>query len=243
LVDSPIDRVETDAVRTADGVRHPADVLVLATGFATTQFLAHIPVRGLGGRQLAGEWEDGAHAYLGTMVAGFPNCYLLYGPNTNLGHNSILFMVERQVNLVLQALALQLASDERGEFDGDRGTSVGVDPVAYRADDERTQGRLAGTAWVAGCRSWYKDASGRVVNNWPTWTVRYWYDTLRLRRSDVRLLDHAAPPPPNGAGSTVTRLRLRPVPRPLSRCARRARCRDDRPGSPRTPGPLRPSCS
>jgi cation diffusion facilitator CzcD-associated flavoprotein CzcO len=208
LVDSPIDRVEADAVRTADGVRHPADVLVFATGFATTQFLAHIPVRGLGGRQLADEWEDGAHAYLGTMVAGFPDCYLLYGPNTNLGHNSILFMVERQVNLVLQALALQLASEERAEVGGVGGdrdrASVDVDPVAYRADDERTQARLADTAWVAGCRSWYKDASGRVVNNWPTWTVRYWYDTLRLRRSDVRLLAHTPPGQPDGAGSTTT---------------------------------------
>ena len=208
LVDSPIEHVETDAVRTADGARHPADALVFATGFATTQFLAHIPVRGLGRRQLADEWEDGAHAYLGTMVAGFPNCYLLYGPNTNLGHNSILFMVERQVNLVLQALALQLASEERGGVGGvggdTGGASVDVDPVAYRADDERTQRRLAGTAWVAGCRSWYKDASGRVVNNWPTWTVRYWYDTLRLRGSDVHLLDHTAPGQPDGAGVAAT---------------------------------------
>jgi hypothetical protein len=154
---------------------------------------------------LADEWQDGAHAYLGTMVAGFPNCYLLYGPNTNLGHNSILFMVERQVNLVLQALVLQLTSDERGGVGADRRrTSVGVDPEAYRADDERTQGRLAGTAWVASCRSWYKDASGRVVNNWPTWTVRYWYDTLRLRRSDVRLLARTAPGQPDGTGSTAT---------------------------------------
>ena len=205
VVDSPIDEVEAEAVRTVDGVRHPADVLVFATGFDTTQFLAHIPVRGIEGRLLADEWQDGAHAYLGTMVAGFPNCYLLYGPNTNLGHNSILFMVERQVNLVLQALALQLASDKRGDNPSDgANASVDVDLAAYRSDDERTQRRLAGTAWVAGCRSWYKDASGRVVNNWPTWTVRYWYDTLRLRRSDVNLLEETAARPPEGAGPTAT---------------------------------------
>jgi len=185
LVESWIDHVEKDAVVTDDGVRHPADALVFATGFASTQFLAHIPVRGVGGRRLADEWRAGAHAYLGTMVAGFPNCYLLYGPNTNLGHNSILFMVERQVNLVLQAIALQLRAGLGEESGPTRRAVLGVSTSAYRADDVRTQRRLAGTAWVASCRSWYKDAAGRVVNNWPTWTVRYWYETLRLRPGNL----------------------------------------------------------
>jgi cation diffusion facilitator CzcD-associated flavoprotein CzcO len=205
VVEQPIDHIEPHAVVTTDGTRRAADVLVFGTGFTTTDFLAHIPITGLAGRALAEEWRDGARAYLGTAVPGFPNCYLLYGPNTNLGHNSILFMVERQVNLVLQALALQLASDQRGDnaSDGAR-VSVDVDLAAYRSDDERTQRRLAGTAWVAGCRSWYKDASGRVVNNWPTWTVRYWYDTLRLRRSDVNLLEETAARRPDGAGPTAT---------------------------------------
>ena len=110
VVDSPSARIEPDAVVTADGVRHPADVLIFGTGFATTDFLSHIPVTGVGGRRLAEAWSAGAHAYLGSAVPGFPNCYLLYGPNTNLGHNSILFMVERQLNLVLQALATQTRS-------------------------------------------------------------------------------------------------------------------------------------
>ncbi len=100
---------------TADGTRRPADVLIFGTGFSTTDFLAHIPVTGEGGRTLAEAWADGARAYLGTAVPGFPNCYLLYGPNTNLGHNSILFMVERQLNLVLQALAVQTAASASPE--------------------------------------------------------------------------------------------------------------------------------
>ena len=62
-------------------------------------------------------------------------------------------------------------------------------PDAYRADDERTQAMMAGTAWVAHCHSWYKAASGRVTNNWPTWTVRYWYDTLRLRPEELGVMD------------------------------------------------------
>jgi hypothetical protein len=191
VVDQPIDHLEADAVVTAEGTRRPADVLIFGTGFSTTDFLAHIPVTGEGGRTLATEWEDGARAYRGTAVPGFPNCYLLYGPNTNLGHNSILFMVERQLNLVLQAMALQTAAARSTEA-----PRVGVSPEAYHRDDERTQRLMAGTAWVANCHSWYKAASGRVTNNWPTWTVRYWYDTLRLRPSELGLL--------GPSGSTAT---------------------------------------
>jgi cation diffusion facilitator CzcD-associated flavoprotein CzcO len=183
VVDQPIDHLEPDAVVTADGRRRPAEVLIFGTGFSTTDFLAHIPVTGQDGKTLAAEWRDGARAYRGIAVPGFPNCYLLYGPNTNLGHNSILFMVERQLNLVLQAVALQTASSASTES-----PRVGVSEDAFRRDDERTQRMMAGTAWVANCRSWYKAASGRVTNNWPTWTVRYWYDTLRLRPTELGLM-------------------------------------------------------
>ena len=131
---------------TADGARHPADVLVLATGFDTTRFLAHIPVRGQGGRLLADEWRGGAHAYLGTMVAGFPNCYLLYGPNTNLGHNSILFMVERQVNLVLQALALQIGATGRRHATG---SWASPRPLTARTTPAPSAGWPAPPGWPA----------------------------------------------------------------------------------------------
>lgn len=181
VVNQQITRIDADAVVTADGQRHPTDILIFGTGFSTTDFLSHISITGTGGRSLADEWSDGARAYLGTAVPGFPNCYLLYGPNTNLGHNSILFMVERQMNLILQAMAVQTAAGGA--------PLVGVSAAAYRRDDERTQRLMAGTAWVANCRSWYKAASGRVTNNWPSWTVRYWYDTLRLRPSDLGLIE------------------------------------------------------
>ena len=179
VVDMPVARIEPDAVVTADGVRHRADVLVFGTGFETTDFLAHVPVTGAGGRTLADAWSGGAHAYLGAAVAGFPNCYLLYGPNTNLGHNSILFMVERQLNLLLQALALQIRSSTSGPV-----ADVGVSEDAYERDDRRTQQAMSRTAWAGSCTSWYKDATGRITNNWPTWTVRYWWDTLRIRPDD-----------------------------------------------------------
>ena len=197
VVEQPIDHIEPDAIVTADGTRRPADVLVFGTGFTTTDFLAHIPITGLAGRALSEEWRDGARAYLGTAVPGFPNCYLLYGPNTNLGHNSILFMVERQVNLILQAMAVQVDAARH-----QAAPLVGVETDAYQRDDRRTQRLMATTAWVADCTSWYKSASGRVTDNWPTWTVRYWYDTLRLRPSDLGLAAPAhRPGPGNGPGA------------------------------------------
>ena len=182
VVDTPVTRVEPDGVVTADGVHHRADVLVFGTGFSTTDFLAHLPVRGVGGRPLAEAWDGGAHAYLGAAVAGFPNCYLLYGPNTNLGHNSILFMVERQLNLILQALALQTRN-----LTGRSGAAVSVSGAAYERDDRDTQRRMSRTAWAGSCTSWYKDATGRITNNWPSWTVRYWWDTLRIREVDFEV--------------------------------------------------------
>jgi cation diffusion facilitator CzcD-associated flavoprotein CzcO len=185
LVDTPIHHVETDAVVTTDGDRHPIDVLIFGTGFSATDFLAHIPITGVAGRRLADEWKEGAHAYLGTVVPSFPNCYLLYGPNTNLGHNSILFMVERQLNLILQALALQVAAFAVRPGVGRAAPRVEVSNSASRRDDERTQRLMTSTVWVSSCRNWYKNASGRVTNNWPTWTVRFWADTLRLKPGDL----------------------------------------------------------
>jgi cation diffusion facilitator CzcD-associated flavoprotein CzcO len=207
VVDRPIDHIESDAVVTVDGQRRPADVLIFGTGFVTTEFLSHIPVTGEGGRRLSDQWARGAHAYRGVAVAGFPNLYLLYGPNTNLGHNSILFMVERQINLILQAVALQTRTSTRttartpaaGPGTGMTGR-VDITPEAYRRDDERTQEQMAATTWVTGCTSWYKSGSGRVTNNWPTWTVRYWFDTLRLRRSE---LGPVSPPTAATTGSAT----------------------------------------
>jgi cation diffusion facilitator CzcD-associated flavoprotein CzcO len=199
VVTDPIDHVEADAVVTASGRRHPADVLIYATGFHTTDFLSHITITGVEGRKLADAWRAGAEAYLGITVPGFPNCFLLYGPNTNLGHNSILFMVERQVSYVLQALALTTAA---GRSSRSR-VSLDVRPEAFRRDSQRTQRLMGTTAWAGSCRSWYKTATGRITNNWPSWTLRYWLDTLHVHRDDVVLHHAAAPGSDDGAASAA----------------------------------------
>ncbi len=183
VIEEPIAGVEADALVTTDGARHEADAIIFGTGFSTTAFLAGIPVRGTDGVTLASVWQDGSRAYLGIAVPGFPSCFLLYGPNTNLGHNSILFMVERQLSLILQALAAQTR-----ESTNSAAAAIEVTEDAYRNEDDRVQRLMAGTAWVANCHSWYKTATGRVTNNWPTWTVRYWWDTLWRRPDELTVV-------------------------------------------------------
>jgi cation diffusion facilitator CzcD-associated flavoprotein CzcO len=170
IVTSPIERIERGGVRTADGRSHPADTLIFATGFETTSFLAPIQIEGKGGRKLEEVWREGAEAYLGVAVAGFPNLFLLYGPNTNLGHNSIIFMIECQVGYVVRCIRELFAKDLAW-------LDVRADAQArYNAELQRA---LAKTAWAAGCTSWYKTASGKVTNNWSGFTVDYWWRTRR----------------------------------------------------------------
>ncbi len=175
VVQSPIARVTAGGLVTADGEEHHADTLVFATGFDATNFLGDVTVSGTDGVKLRDVWRDGAEAYLGMAVPGFPNFFMLYGPNTNLGHNSILFMVERQVEYVLTCLADMVEHGAR---------SLEVRREVFRRFEERVQRRMQSTVWAAGCRSWYKTASGRVTQNWPTFTVAYWRDTVRPRMAD-----------------------------------------------------------
>ena len=164
---TPIDRVTPRGVATEDGAERPADTIVFGTGFQSTDFLAPLDIAGAAGRRLSEAWQDGAEAYLGMTVAGFPNLFVLYGPNTNLGHNSILFMVECQVDYILGCIR-QIAEKRAA---GPAAMDVRRDVMdAYNRD---VQTRMRSTVWEAGCESWYKTASGKVVNNWPDFTTAY----------------------------------------------------------------------
>jgi cation diffusion facilitator CzcD-associated flavoprotein CzcO len=177
LETAPIERIAREGVVTRDGVLHPADVLVWATGFASTEFLAPMAIVGRDGRRLADAWSNGAEAYLGLMVSGFPNLFLLYGPNTNLGHNSILFMIESQVRYLTACVRALRAGGVR---------SFDVRPEAMRAFNERLQRDLGRTVWSRDCGSWYKDARGKITNNWSGSTVRYAWATRAPRMRDMR---------------------------------------------------------
>jgi cation diffusion facilitator CzcD-associated flavoprotein CzcO len=170
VVTEGIERVTSDAIVTKDGKRRPVDTIIFATGFETTSFLAPLELEGRGGRKLREAWRTGAEAYLGVTVTGFPNLFLLYGPNTNLGHNSILFMIECQVNYILRCLA-ELNRRELAWLD--------VRPEVQERYNEAIQRQLARTAWNASCGSWYKTESGKITNNWSSFTLAYWWKTRR----------------------------------------------------------------
>ncbi|MBO3748050.1 NAD(P)/FAD-dependent oxidoreductase [Streptosporangiaceae bacterium NEAU-GS5] len=162
VVGAPIARLVPYGVETTDGRVHATDAIVYATGFQTTEFLMPMRVTGRDGHDLHEEWKSGAEAYLGIAVPHFPNLFLLYGPNTNLGHNSIVFMIECQVRYIMGCLRL---IRQRGTMEVSGGAMT-----AWRNALDRALGR---TVWRGDCRSWYKTADGRVTNNWPRPTTVY----------------------------------------------------------------------
>lgn len=180
VVDDGISAIESRGVRTADGVLHEADVIIWGTGFAATDFLGGIDVRGVDA-SLAEAWEDGAHAHLGMTVPGFPNLFWIYGPNTNLGGGSIVSMMEAQAGYVVHA-ARHLANGLR------RGERLALDvrPEAAAAYDAEMQRRLGNSVWNR-CVSWYRTDGGRITTNWPGTITEYQSRTAELALDDFEV--------------------------------------------------------
>lgn len=167
LIDKEATAFTTNGVETADGAVHELDAIIYGTGFTATEFLSPMRIVGRDGVDLATTWRDGASAYLGLSVPNFPNFFMLYGPNTNLGHNSIITMLESQVAHVMRCV--RRMRDEGA-------TSVEIAADRHERRDRHVQRRLARTVW-AGCTSWYVDATGRNSTNWPGFTFTYWWLT------------------------------------------------------------------
>jgi hypothetical protein len=153
----------------------------LATGFRTFNPAEELEITGRGGRRLADDWREGPEAYNGVLVAGYPNLFMLMGPNSGLGHNSIVFMIEAQARYILSCL--QLLEQKRLPV-------IEVQWGIQKAFNERLQQRFLQTVWVADsspwrkpCTSWYKTAAGRLTALWPGFSASYWW---RLRRADPR---------------------------------------------------------
>jgi cation diffusion facilitator CzcD-associated flavoprotein CzcO len=175
LVCDPITQVTAEGVRTADSHLHEVDVIVYATGFASLRFLDGLEVTGRSGKSLHQDaWRDAAEAYLGMTVAGFPNFFILYGPNTNLNHNSIIAMLEAQYEYVLQAL--QLASKEK--------VAIDLRPEVQVHFNRELQAAMQQGAFVTGCNSWYVNGEGRVVTNWWGDVAAYHARAARLDAAD-----------------------------------------------------------
>jgi cation diffusion facilitator CzcD-associated flavoprotein CzcO len=171
LVTERIAEVTPAGIRTADGIERPADALVLATGFKTHGFVAPMEVAGTGGTTLAEAWGDVPRAYLGISVPGFPNMFLLYGPNTNGGTGSVISTVE-------SAMAHVIAALETLDRTGAR--RVEVRPQAAERFDRELRAALAETVWHTGCTNWYVDERGNDPNQWPWLWSTYRRRTARL---------------------------------------------------------------
>ncbi len=178
LVTTSIQAVEPRGVRTRDGVLREVDAILLGTGFATSQYLAHVAITGIGGTDLNQTWAVTPEAYLGITVSGFPNLYLLMGPNTGLGHNSMVFMIEAQARYAVQCIK---ALRER------RLVSLDVRNEVQGAFNAVLREKLARTVWASGCKSWYQNQDGTNSTLWPGFTVGYW-----LRTRHPRLADYTA---------------------------------------------------
>ncbi|ABC31055.1 predicted flavoprotein involved in K+ transport [Hahella chejuensis KCTC 2396] len=179
LETTPIDRVTPSGVRTRDGVDHEFDAIILATGFQAAEAVIPFDLIGLGGVSLNQAWEDGAEAMLGVTVSGFPNFFMVVGPNSGLGHSSMIFMIESQVNYILDAM--------------NKARELGVRQIhlrsrAQRLFNESLQHRLQRSVWKSGCQSWYQTKSGKITTLWPGFTVEYRRRTRKVNEADYEWL-------------------------------------------------------
>jgi cation diffusion facilitator CzcD-associated flavoprotein CzcO len=181
VVTSPISRVVADGIETSDGEQHAVDTIIFGTGFRANEYLTTVEILGRDGQSLRDRWCDGAEAYLGVTVSGFPNFFMLYGPNTN-GVNSILFMHEAQSHYVVRALRMMRRR---------RLTSIDVRADVEHDYNVKVQAGMAGTVWQAGCRNYYTVEDGKNVTQLPYSAGEYWLRTRivgwwRYRRTRKR---------------------------------------------------------
>jgi cation diffusion facilitator CzcD-associated flavoprotein CzcO len=170
LVVDPIARLAPGGIVTAGGALHEADCIIWGTGFKTNDFMLPMRITGADGAELHDSWAAGPHAHLGMSVPGFPNMFVLYGPNTNTSGGSIIFYHEAQAHYIRQALE-QLRDRPAA--------SIEVRAEVEAASDRALQERFAGTAWTH-CASWYRDERGRIIANWPGYMREYYQRTRRL---------------------------------------------------------------
>jgi cation diffusion facilitator CzcD-associated flavoprotein CzcO len=178
--------IRGNTIHLADGSAREVDAIIWGTGFHVTDPPSAQLVRGRDGTTLAARMGDGVQAYLGATIEGLPNYFKLIGPNTGLGHNSMVYMIEAQLNYVMDALRV-MDEQDIAEFE------VRSDVMAtYNA---KLQAKLAGTVWMSGCSSWYLDSEGRNTTVWPDFTWRFKRRTQRFK-TEAYVLRHASAPAP-----------------------------------------------
>ncbi len=184
LVPSALHEVRARSVVDTGGVERDVDAIVFGTGFHVTDIPAAHHVRGCDGVLLSEVWQGSPRAYLGTSMPGFPNFFMLLGPNTGLGHSSMVYMIESQVEHVRDAIAA---------MDGAGAAAIEVRGEAHDAFNRDVDSQMRGTVWdVGGCSSFYIDATGRNATLWPDWTWRF---RRRARRFNAAAYQLTAPTP------------------------------------------------
>jgi cation diffusion facilitator CzcD-associated flavoprotein CzcO len=178
LVTAPISGVDERGIITGDGKRREIDAIVCATGFDISHVLSSARIEGMDGRVLGEAWAGEPEAYRGVAVAGFPNLFLLLGPNTGQGHTSAILYIEAQVDHALRCIQ---------EVMGQGKTSVEVKRDAMVRYNEQLRKKLAASVWAAGCRSWYKTESGKIVGIYPGFSFQYARELRRIRFEDYNI--------------------------------------------------------
>ncbi|HSV40896.1 MAG TPA: NAD(P)/FAD-dependent oxidoreductase, partial [Nocardioidaceae bacterium] len=179
VVRDDITEIAPNGVVTADGTKHEVDVIVFATGFQAKNFVTPMTVSGVDGVDLEHSWAEGPAAYLGMTVTGFPNLFLMYGPNTNFGGGSIVYILECQARYIVDAVRT---------LDRRSASRVDVRQEAYDAFSEDTQRRLRNSVWaVGGCTSWYVNDEGKVTNNWPGLMSEYRRKTRKFDSANYEI--------------------------------------------------------
>ena len=180
LVSKAPTKIDAKGVSTPDGDYREFDILIFATGFETTEWKWSVDVRGVDGQHLNDVWADHPSAYAGITVNGFPNLFVLYGPNTNLGHNSITFMLERQVEYMMKAIEALDAQSARAMM---------PTKAAQDAWNTRIQADLQKTVWAdPACNSWYKTNDGLITQNWSSHTRDYAKEVGAVKVEDYELI-------------------------------------------------------
>jgi cation diffusion facilitator CzcD-associated flavoprotein CzcO len=178
VVSEAIAEMREGSVVTVDGQEREVDALIFCTGFRTTDLLSPVHFSGRNGVALNDAWRSGAEAFRGFTVAGFPNLFLLIGPNSRVGYNSIVFMIEAQTHYIIECLRLMQRN--------------GASSIEARREEqvrfnERLQQRMGRTVYASGCKSWYLDESGKGTILWPGLSSQYWKDTRRLTPAEYIL--------------------------------------------------------
>jgi cation diffusion facilitator CzcD-associated flavoprotein CzcO len=178
LLTGGVERITPNGVVGPDGVEREADTIIFGTGFQTTKFITPMAVHGLEGRELNEVWAGRSEAYLGTTVSGFPNMFILYGPNTNHGAGSVPYLLESQFNYILDAIRRLRESGFRW---------IDLRPEVQEEWGREIAKRSASTVWLSGGNNWYLNAAGENTNNWPGPWLEFRRRTRHINPADYRV--------------------------------------------------------